>query len=134
MSGARGRLLVIDDEEDVRDMLEFILAGEGFEVITVESGLAAIEVARARTFDVAITDMKMPGINGIETLTALKQIDASIEVIVVTGYASDQTAAECMTRGAYGYLTKPFELADLLPLIGGALARRTAAAKAPELS
>ncbi|HEY1587516.1 MAG TPA: response regulator [Polyangia bacterium] len=126
MTSPRGRLLVIDDEEDVRDMLEFILAREGFEVVTVDSGLAAIEVARARTFDLAITDMKMPGINGIETLTALKQIDTSMEVVVVTGYASEQTAAECMKRGAYGYLTKPFELADLLPLIGGALARRTA--------
>ena len=133
MSSARGRILVIDDEEDLREMLEFILASEGFEVVTVESGLAAIELARARAFDLAITDMRMPGINGIETLTALKQIDASIEVIVVTGYASEQTAAECMKRGAYGYLTKPFELADLLPLIGGALARRTAAARAHEL-
>jgi DNA-binding NtrC family response regulator len=126
MSATRGRLLVIDDEEDVREMLEFILVGEGFEVVTVESGLAAIEVAHARGFDLAITDMRMLGINGIETLTALKQIDKSIEVIVVTGYASEQTAAECMRRGAYGYLNKPFELADLLPLIHGALARRAA--------
>jgi DNA-binding NtrC family response regulator len=73
--------------------------------------------------------MKMPGMNGIETLTALKELDASMEVIVATGYASEQTAAECMRRGAYGYLRKPFELADLRALIDRALEKREAAAK-----
>ena len=130
MTGARGRLLVIDDEEDVREMLEFILSAEGFEVATVDGGLAAVELARARPFDLAITDMRMPGMNGIETLVALKQRDPSLEVLVVTGYASEQTAAECIRLGAYGYLRKPFEIAELRPLIDGALARRAAAAAA----
>jgi len=127
MSELRGRLLVIDDEEDLRDMLEFILVGDGFDVASVDSGEAALAEARARRFDLAITDMKMPGMNGIETLTALKELDASIQVIVVTGYASEQTAAECMKRGAYGYLRKPFELDDLRALIDRALALRAAA-------
>jgi DNA-binding NtrC family response regulator len=131
MTGARGRLLVIDDEEDVREMLEFILSAEGFEVATVDGGLAAVELARARPFDLAITDMRMPGMNGIETLVALKQRDPSLEVLVVTGYASEQTAAECIRLGAYGYLRKPFEIAELRPLIDGALARRAAAAATP---
>jgi DNA-binding NtrC family response regulator len=130
VSPARGRLLVIDDEEDLRDMLEFLLSGEGFEVASADSGLAAVELVRAHRFDVAITDMRMPGMNGIETLTALKQLDPSIEVIVATGYASEQTAAECMRRGAYGYLRKPFEIADLRSLIERALAQRAAAAPA----
>jgi DNA-binding NtrC family response regulator len=121
MSAPRGRLLVIDDEEDLRDMLEFILTAQGFEVATVDSGLAAVELARRQRFDLAITDMKMPGMNGIETLTALKELDPSMEVIVATGYASEQTAAECMKRGAYGYLRKPFELSDLRALIARAL-------------
>jgi DNA-binding NtrC family response regulator len=131
MTGARGRLLVIDDEEDVREMLEFILSSEGFEVATVDGGLAAVELARARPFDLAITDLRMPGMNGIETLVALKERDPSLEVLVVTGYASEQTAAECIRLGAYGYLRKPFEIAELRPLIDGALARRAAAAAAP---
>jgi DNA-binding NtrC family response regulator len=131
MTGPRGRLLVIDDEEDVREMLEFILSAEGFDVSTVDGGMAAVELARVRRFDLAITDMRMPGMNGIETLVALKQRDPSIEVLVVTGYASEQTAAECIRLGAYGYLRKPFEIAELRPLIDGALARRAAAA-APE--
>jgi len=128
MSASRGRLLVIDDEEDLREMLEFILTSEGFEVATVDGGLAALDLARTRRFDLAITDMKMPGMNGIETLTALKELDASMEVIVATGYASEQTAAECMKRGAYGYLRKPFELDDLRALIDRALAQHFAAA------
>ncbi|HXU71728.1 MAG TPA: response regulator [Polyangia bacterium] len=126
-SGAGERLLVIDDEADLREMLEFILSAEGYDVVTVDGGLAAIEAARALRFDLAITDMRMPDMNGIETLTALKELDPTIEVVVVTGYASEQTAAECIRRGAYGYLRKPFELGELRPLIEGALARRAAA-------
>ena len=117
MSPSRGRLMVIDDEEDLREMLEFLLSGEGFEVQAVDSGMAAVKLASEQRFDLAITDMRMPGMNGIETLTALKEIDASMEIIVATGYASEQTAAECMRRGAYGYLRKPFELAELRTLI-----------------
>lgn len=124
----RGRLLVIDDEEDVREMLEFILSAEGFDVATVDGGVAAVELARVRRFDLAITDMRMPGMNGIETLLALKQRDPRLEVVVVTGYASEQTAAECIRLGAYGYLRKPFEIGELRPLIDGALARRASGA------
>jgi DNA-binding NtrC family response regulator len=126
----RARLLVIDDEEDVREMLDFILSADGFEVATVDGGAAAVELARARRFDLAITDMKMPGMNGIETLVALKRHDPSLEVVVVTGYASEQTAAECIRLGAYGYLRKPFEVAELRGLIDGALANRAVGAAA----
>jgi len=128
MTPPGARLLVIDDEEDVREMMAFVLQREGREVIAVDSGMAAVQAAQARRFDLAITDMKMPGINGIETLTALKQLDASIEIIVVTGFASEETAAECMRRGAYGYLRKPFEIGDLRSLVDRALERRSAAA------
>jgi DNA-binding NtrC family response regulator len=131
---SRGRLLVIDDEADVREMLEFILSDAGFEVATVDGGMAAVELARAGRFDVAVTDMRMPDMNGIETLIALKELDPTIEVVVVTGYASEQTAAECIHLGAFGYLRKPFELNELRPLIDGALARRTATLAARELA
>jgi DNA-binding NtrC family response regulator len=131
VSLSRAVVLVIDDEEDLRDMLAFVLANEGYEVVTVDGGMAAVEQAKARRFDLAITDLKMPDMNGIETLTALKQIDASMEVVVVTGYASEQTAIECMERGAYGYLRKPFEVAELLSLMVRALRRRLEAAVLP---
>lgn len=124
MSRTRPRVLVIDDEEDIRDMLDFILTRDGFEVVTVDGGLAAIVEVSARRFDVALTDMKMPGMNGLETLAALKKIDPTIEVIVATGYASEQTAAECMRHGAYAYLRKPFELDNLRAIVGRALSHR----------
>jgi DNA-binding NtrC family response regulator len=66
--------------------------------------------------------------DGLETLAALKKLDPAIEVIVVTGYASEQTASECIKHGAYSYLRKPFEITDLRALIERALARRLAAA------
>jgi DNA-binding NtrC family response regulator len=129
MSGERGRLLVIDDEEDIREMLSFVLSRDGFAVTLADSGQAAIDLVQGgRSFDVAITDMKMPGMDGMETLAALKKVDPTIEVIVVTGYASEQTAAECIKLGAYGYLRKPFELDDLRALIDRALARRAGTA------
>jgi DNA-binding NtrC family response regulator len=124
MTGRRGRLMVIDDEEDLREMLEFLLSREGFEVVTVDSGMAALALARERTFDLAITDLKMPGMNGIETLTALKALDPSVQVIIATGYATEQAAAECIRRGAYAYLRKPFELAELRAVVDRALEQR----------
>jgi DNA-binding NtrC family response regulator len=120
---------VIDDEDDVREMLELVLTGDGFDVVTADGGLAAVELAKRRRFDLTISDLKMPGMDGIETLTALKHIDASMEVIIVTGYASEETAVECLERGAYGYLRKPFELDELRALVDRALARRLAAAR-----
>jgi DNA-binding NtrC family response regulator len=123
----RGRVLVVDDEEDLREMLAFVLSGAGFEVLTADSGLSAVELAKEHRFDLAISDLKMPGMNGVETLTALKQIDASMEVIIVTGYASEETAVECLKRGAYGYLRKPFELDELHALVDRAVERRLAA-------
>jgi DNA-binding NtrC family response regulator len=126
---SRGRVLVIDDEDDVREMLELVLTGDGFDVVTADGGLAAVELAKRRRFDLTISDLKMPGMDGIETLTALKRIDASMEVIIVTGYASEETAVECLERGAYGYLRKPFELDELRALVDRALARRLAAAR-----
>jgi DNA-binding NtrC family response regulator len=128
MNATRGRLLVIDDEQDIREMIEFVLSQKGFEVETVDGGLAGAAMVRARHFDVVITDMRMPVMDGLQTLTVLKEIDPSVEVIVVTGYASEQTAAECVRRGAYGYLLKPFEIEDLRSLVDGALAHRLAAA------
>jgi DNA-binding NtrC family response regulator len=124
MSVTRGRLLVIDDEEDIREMLEFVLSRNGYDVETVDGGLAAVAMVRARHFDVAITDMRMPVMDGLETLTVLKEIEPGIEVIVVTGYASEETAAECVRRGAYGYLRKPFEVEELCALIDAALLHR----------
>ncbi|HLL55576.1 MAG TPA: response regulator [Myxococcaceae bacterium] len=121
MSDAIVSVLVIDDEQGMRDMLSYLLTQEGFQVTTAESGAAAVEAARVQKFDLAITDLRMPGIDGMDTVSALKAIDPEIEVVVGTGYASVETAVECMKRGAYDYIRKPYDIRELKLLLDRAL-------------
>ncbi len=113
----RAAVLVIDDEPGIRDMLSYELSQEGFEVETAENGLAAVEALKRRKFDLAVTDLKMPGMDGVETVEALRALDPDIEVIVATGYASVETAVACMKRGAYDYIQKPYDPAELMLLL-----------------
>lgn len=117
----REHVLVIDDEADIRESLEEILSLEGYEVTTAESGAAAIERAKTAHFDLVITDLKMPGMDGIEVLVRLKQLHPDMQVLVATGYASNETASTCLREGAYDYIRKPFDLDDLLRLIRKAI-------------
>jgi DNA-binding NtrC family response regulator len=114
----RVAILVIDDEPGIREMLVFALSDE-LDVETVESGYAAVEAVKRRRFDVAITDLKMPGMDGAATAEALRRIDPEIVVIIATAYASLDT--EC---GAYGYIQKPFDLAELRLMIDRAVRER----------
>ncbi|MDC0710588.1 response regulator [Stigmatella sp. ncwal1] len=113
----RASVLVIDDEPGIRDMLSFELSQEGFDVETAENGMAAVETLRRRKFDLAITDLKMPGMDGVATVEALRALDPDIEVIVATGYASVETAVACMKHGAYDYIQKPYDVAELKLLL-----------------
>ncbi|MHB8896877.1 MAG: response regulator [Candidatus Geothermincolia bacterium] len=106
-------VLVIDDEPGIRDMLSFELSHEGFDVETVEGGLAAVSALKRRKFDLAVTDIKMPGMDGVATVKALRSLDPDLEVIVATGYATVETAVACMKNGAYDYIQKPYELTEL---------------------
>jgi CheY-like chemotaxis protein len=124
MADARATVLVIDDEADLREMLAFNLSGEGFEVETVSCGEDAVQAARQRRFDLAITDINMPGMGGVATVAALKAIDADLEIIVGTGYASVDTAVACMKHGAFDYVSKPYDLPELRLLVDRALERR----------
>ncbi|HYH98186.1 response regulator [Hyalangium sp.] len=110
-------ILVVDDERDVREGLGRLLSLEGYEVTTAENGLVALERAKSRRFDLVLTDLRMPLMGGVETLMGLKQLHPGMPVIVVTAYASDETATRCMGEGAYGYVMKPFELDHLLRVI-----------------
>ena len=114
-------VLVVDDEPGIREMLSFELTQEGFEVETAESGMAAVAALRRRKFDLALTDLKMPGMDGTDTVEALRAVDPDIEVIVGTGYASVETAVACMKRGAYDYINKPYDLVELKMLLERAL-------------
>ncbi len=104
------RILVVDDEESIRDLLRLVLTGEGYSVVTANDGEEAIEYLEARRFDIVITDLVMPGVNGVEVLRAAKRIDPNYPVIVITGYPSVETVTELVRLGAGDYLTKPFNI------------------------
>src|SRR6201985_2762688 len=91
-STRNGTILVIDDEEIMREILETLLTREGYEVRLAASGQEGLELARAVPFDAAVVDIMMPGLNGIETLDELKRIDEDLAVIIITAYASVESA------------------------------------------
>jgi CheY-like chemotaxis protein len=117
----RPRILVVDDEADLRDTLSDLLSSLGYEVAAVESGGAAVERASMEAFDLAITDLRMPGLSGIDTVTALRRIRPDLTVIVVSGYVSDESASRCREEGVTHILPKPFDIEDLLRTVELAL-------------
>jgi DNA-binding NtrC family response regulator len=118
-------VLVVDDDEDVLEALELILTQQGCVVTTAMSGDTAVAVAKLKGFDVALTDLRMAGLSGLETLAALKRIDARLPVIVVSGYVTEEAVEEVMSRGAYAYIRKPFDLRELIALVRRALQSRS---------
>src|SRR4026209_531271 len=118
---ARKSILVVDDEKSQREILEMILADEGCDVTTAASGEAALKFAKERRFDLALTDLKMTGMDGIELLQQLLAFDSSIIVILLTAHGSIESAKEALRRGAFDYLQKPYDRDDLLQTINRAL-------------
>jgi len=116
----RIRVLLVDDEPDLLSVLAEDLSDFGFDVTAVDSGMAALAVARREKFDVAITDVRMPGMDGVETMTRLREIDPDLPVVVATGYLSEATRSDCAERGAVGLILKPFRLEQLCALLARA--------------
>ena len=107
-------ILIVDDDKMLCEMLEDMLTQEAtIRVVSVNSGLDAIEKIRGKNFDLILTDLMMPGANGIEVLRIAKEIDEDVHVIIITGFASLETAMEAIRKGAYDYITKPFKLDEI---------------------
>lgn len=109
------RILVVDDERSMRELLAIVLRREGYEVLLAESGRAAIETLEREPIDLLISDIKMPDLSGVDVLRAAKRIDQDILGIMITAFASTETAVEAMRLGACDYLSKPFDI-DLLKM------------------
>jgi DNA-binding NtrC family response regulator len=107
------RILVVDDEETQREMLGGFLRKEGYSVSLADSGEKALSIGQDKFFEVALIDLKMLGMDGIELLSRLKEINPEIQVIVMTAYASVETAVEAMKKGAFNYVNKPVDLEEL---------------------
>src|SRR4051794_1594250 len=118
-----GTILVVDDEEIMREILETLLTREGYDVRVASSGAEGLELARALPFDAAIVDIMMPGLDGIATLDELKRIDEDLNVIMITAFASVESAIAAMKRGAFDYITKPFKNDEVLIVVRNAVER-----------
>src|SRR3989442_2193856 len=117
-------LLVADDDRGLRESLERTVTGEGYKVLLASDGNAALERLQGGGIDLVLTDLKMPGLTGIEVLRAAKAIASEGDVILLTAFGTVEEAVKAMKEGAYDFLTKPFQRARLLRLIRQALERR----------
>lgn len=118
------RILVVDDEAPFTAALRERLELRGFEVATAPGGAEALELCVDDKFDLALVDLKMPGMDGKELLSRLKAAHGFLEVIILTGHGSLGSAVECAKLGAFSYLPKPYELEELLVVLRDAYAER----------
>ncbi len=101
------RILVVDDERSIRDMLRMTLEYEGYSVVDAESGTAALDLVRSSVMDAVLLDIKMQGLDGLETLERIRELDASLPVVILTGHGTFETAVEATRKGAFDFLSKP---------------------------
>ena len=119
MTGAR--VLIVDDEKAIRDGLQKILEGEGYQTDLSHNGYSAVEKLQVSEFELVITDLKMPGMDGMEVLNAISILQPNVPVIFITGYSTVENAVEVMKIGAFDYLPKPFTPKQLLEKVNKAL-------------
>jgi CheY-like chemotaxis protein/glycine cleavage system H lipoate-binding protein len=122
----RARILAVDDEQVILDSFRKMLVLGGYSVDTVESGAEALGLIRKHDYDFVFTDLKMPGMDGVEVTKAVKHLRPDIDVIVITGFATIETAVETVKSGAMDYVQKPFTEDELLDFVQTALFRREA--------
>jgi two-component system response regulator PilR (NtrC family) len=117
----KSRILIVDDEESIREFLEIMLKKEGFEITTAEDGSRAIDLLKKKTFDMIISDLQMPNVSGMELLKHVKEIYPEVVFMMITAFGSTEIAVEAMKLGAYDYLTKPFKLDEVRMNVNNAL-------------
>lgn len=123
---SKGRILIVDDDIVVRDSLGKWFESEDFDVTISPGAAPALEILSHDRFDLALVDIKMPGVDGIELQAKLKEVDPAMPVVIMTGYASVETAVRALKNGAYDYITKPFDPDELVHLVSNAIAHRSA--------
>jgi excisionase family DNA binding protein len=118
---SRARVLVVDDEAAIRDMLSKALMLAEYEVETAPDGRGAIDRLRAGHYDLLVTDLRMPGIDGLAVIREARRLKPDLPVIIITGYSSEASAIEAIDLGVSGYLTKPFRVPKVLAAAAKAL-------------
>ena len=117
-------VLVVDDEPGIREFLQIMLDREGYDVSCAANGKEAINFFKKKRYDVVVADIRMPKVNGFEVLTTIKEISPETNVIMITAYASFETAVESMKEGAYDYITKPFNVDEVKRTVKNALQKK----------
>ena len=110
-------ILIIDDDDQLRQSFERLLAQEGHTVLTAPTGESGIAIVREAVPDLVITDVRLPGMNGLKTFQAIQDIEPRLPVIVMTAFGTTETAIEATKLGAFDYVLKPFEIPEILSLI-----------------
>ncbi len=128
--GRRARVLVVDDEQIVRDVMLVTLVSAGYQVESASDGPRAIELLETAPFDLLITDVCMPGIDGLTVVRAARRQSSTMAIVIITGASSEAIAIEAINLGVNGYLTKPFGVERVLTVVGRALGT----ARAPVLN
>jgi excisionase family DNA binding protein len=121
LAAERPRILVVDDEQAVRDLVAKTLAMADYDVETVADGPTAIERLRTNDYDLLITDLKMPGMDGLSVIREARRQSAELPIIIITGFSTEASAIEAINLGVSGYLTKPFRLPRVLAATARAL-------------
>jgi len=128
----QARILVIDDDATVRKSHEVVLKANGYEVDVAENGKEAIAKSKAKLYNLALVDLRLPDMDGIELLTAMREAVPKMVKIIITGYPSLENAIEAVNRGADGYIVKPYTMQDLLRKIKDQLQKQQEAKKYSE--
>jgi DNA-binding response OmpR family regulator len=128
----QARILVIDDDETVRRSLEAVLKEDGYEVDVAENGKEAIAKSKSKLYNLALVDLRLPDVDGIELLTAMREAVPKMVKIIITGYPSLENAIEGVNRGADAYIVKPYNMEDLLRTIKEQLQKQQEAKKYSE--
>ena len=118
------RILVVDDDQSLREFLTITLGRDGFEVVAAASGPEALRAMQEAPADLALVDLKMPGMDGLEVLRRLKEVSETVAVVIVTAFATTETAIQALKEGAYDYLIKPFKVDELKLVVRKALEER----------
>ena len=124
MSGSKQRILLVDDDDSLREILAAHLRKGGYDVIAEGDPVRAVEELGMKSFDLVVTDIKMEGLDGIRLLKKSKELHPSLPVIMITGHGTIESAVESMKLGAFDYVTKPVGRDEFLHVVGNALRLR----------
>jgi DNA-binding NtrC family response regulator len=124
--GEDARILIIDDDENIRKVLTTILEEEGYIIESVDTGKKAIERTKRKAYNLALIDVRLPDMEGIELLTKMKDTTPKMRKIIITGYPTIQNAMEAVNRGADAYILKPFDMEKVLRTIEDQLEKQRA--------